>query len=168
MDSEAAELLIRRIREDEIGEVSLILEEAALWLKREGRDMWTEKQYSVRGLLDSYTVADMYLGFLDQQAVATMVLQEKDLLFGADDHKPCLYLHKLAARRSYARTGMAAQMITWAKRMAAARGKHTLRLDCAADRPRLCEFYEKQGFVKVREALILNQYPTAFYEIRID
>jgi hypothetical protein len=55
-------------------------------------------------------------------------------------------------------------MIEWAKKEAKRRNKTFLRLDCAADRPKLCSFYEKHGFRKVGERLILQKFPTALFE----
>lgn len=161
---ETPKLVIRSIQQDEIGIVSSILEEAALWLKRTGREMWTKEQYSVEGLLSSYRTTNMYLAFIGDQAVATMILLEEDNSLWPNG-EPALYLHKLAVNRQYAGAGLAEAMIGWAKKQACLRGKRYLRLDCAAERPRLCAFYEGQGFIKAREALVLNKYPTAFYEI---
>lgn len=168
LDLEALKHKIRNIREGEIGLVSSILEEAALWLQSTGREMWNEQQYSVAGLLQAYPDADMVLCLIDEEAVGTMVLQEEDKLLWPNHHEPSLYLHKLAVKRQYAGTGLSEAMVGWAKKQGSLQGKRYLRLDCAADRPRLCAFYERQGFVKLREALLLNRYPTAFYELTIE
>jgi len=164
---EAPYLTIRNIREDEIRQVSSILADAALWLERSGRPMWREGQYSVEGLLSSYRKAQMYLGFIGAQAAATLILEVEDRLPWPND-APAFYLHKLAVRRQYAGTGLAEAVIGWAKHQARVQGKRYLRLDCAADRPGLRAFYERQGFVCVRETLVLNKYPTALYESKID
>ncbi|WP_127583578.1 GNAT family N-acetyltransferase [Paenibacillus koleovorans] len=165
MREPAEKLVVRHIHEEEHTQVSIILEEASLWLMEKGQPMWTESQYSVHGLLNRYRSADMCLGFIGQQAVAAMILPEQKPSYWPDDSQPSLYLHKLAVRRSYSGTGVAAGMVAWAIEQAALRGKYALRLDCASDRSQLCAFYEKQGFVKLKETLLYNQYPTAFYEI---
>lgn len=58
-------------------------------------------------------------------------------------------------------------MIKWAKSRARFLNKKYLRLDCAADRYKLCEYYELQGFIKVGEKVMFDKYPTAFYEFEI-
>jgi hypothetical protein len=58
-------------------------------------------------------------------------------------------------------------MIHWAIRRAKHLNKAFVRLDCAADRPKLCQFYESQGFKKVSEKVLFGKYPTAFYEFEI-
>ncbi len=64
----------------------------------------------------------------------------------------------------FAGKGFSHEMLSWAKMRAALQGRHFLRLDCASDRPKLCTLYERNGFVKVGERLVLDVYPAAFYE----
>jgi GNAT superfamily N-acetyltransferase len=45
--------------------------------------------------------------------------------------------------------GLAAQFLDWAADLAARRGKRFLRLDTDALRPKVCEFYRRQGFHRV-------------------
>ncbi len=40
----------------------------------------------------------------------------------------------------------------------------SLRLDCAADRPKLCRFYEDYGFRRVGLRMV-GWYDAAFYEL---
>ncbi len=40
----------------------------------------------------------------------------------------------------------------------------SLRLDCAADRPKLCRFYEDYGFRRVGRRMV-GWYDAAFYEL---
>ncbi|MGM0883831.1 MAG: GNAT family N-acetyltransferase [Bacillota bacterium] len=97
-----------------------------------------------------------------------MILQENDPLFWPNvDLKQSLFLHKLAVKRVYAKRGISSNMIGWAKELGNTMKKSYIRLDCASNRPHLCEFYEENGFVKVMEQLILNKYPTSFYEYKI-
>jgi GNAT superfamily N-acetyltransferase len=57
-----------------------------------------------------------------------------------------LYLHGLVVRRDLAGRGLGRQMLAWAEEQARRRGKSTLRLDCMADNPRLCQYYADAGF----------------------
>lgn len=130
--------------------------------------MWTEEQVSVEKLLHDYSIHDMYIGFMNNEAASVMILQEDDSFIWQDDHNTeSLYLHKLCIRRTYAKRGISQQMIHWAKSHTKSLHKKSLRLDCAADRPHLCEFYAKHGFMKVKEILFRGKYPTALYEYQL-
>ena len=139
-----------------------------MWLQREGQEMWRIEQVSTERVLKEYSPEEMFLGYLDGIPAATMVLQEVDDLFWPFvTQSESLFLHKLSIRRKFAKSGVAGSMITWAKSEAKNRHKRYLRLDCAADRPKLCRFYESQGFTKVREQVMFGKYPTAFYELEV-
>lgn len=96
--------------------------------------MWTSEQVSVIQLLSEYAPDEMFLRYLDGIPVATMILQEEDDVFWPSAPKgESLFFHKLSVRRQFAGTGLAAEMVHWAKQEAKRRGKNFLRLDCAAD-----------------------------------
>ena len=54
-------------------------------------------------------------------------------------------------------------MLNWARVRASEQERAYLRLDCAADRPRLCRFYEEYGFRCVGLEMV-GAYDTAFYK----
>src|SRR5690348_9879016 len=149
--------MVRPIRADETELFASLLQEAAEWLAELGQSMWSPEQLSAERLLKQNAMSEMFVGCIDGVPVATMIVQETE-------RHDSLFLHKLCVRRSVAKTGCSTVMIEWAKREVRNRGKTYLRLDCAADRPKLRSFYESCGFMKVRERLVLQQYPTAFYE----
>ncbi|WP_299095759.1 N-acetyltransferase [uncultured Metabacillus sp.] len=150
----------------ELEEFSSILKEAAEWLINNEREMWDPNQFTIEKLLKNNVIDEMFIGFINNESAVAMILQEEDPIFWSDP-TPSLYLHKLAIRRKYAQKGLSQQMISWAKLRAKQHNKNYLRLDCAADRPKLCNFYEKQGFIKVRDEVMFGKYPTSFYEIEI-
>lgn len=75
-----------------------------------------------------------------------------------------LFIHKLTAARRLKGRGAAVAMLDWAKARASEQERTYLRLDCAADRPKLCRFYEEYGFRRVGRRLV-GPYDTAFYEL---
>ncbi|WP_088104175.1 GNAT family N-acetyltransferase [Halalkalibacter urbisdiaboli] len=160
------ELKIRGILESELKEFSSILKEAAEWLRNNEMEMWSDNQLSIDTILKNNTVKDLFIGFVNNESAVAVILQEQDSLLWSDE-TPSLYLHKLAIRRKFAKKGLPQQMVEWAKLQAEKKNKRYLRLDCAADRMKLCNFYEEQGFKKVREEVILGKYPTAFYEFEV-
>jgi GNAT superfamily N-acetyltransferase len=162
------ELIIKKISENELEDFVSILREAALWLKNEGKEMWKDNQLSPETLLKSNSIEELFIGYIDNEAVTGMILQEEDRTFWPDARGDSLFLHKLAVRRKYAKKGFSIDMVNWAKSRAKSHKKKYLRLDCAADRPKLCRFYEMQGFRKVSEKVMFGIYPTAFYEVEIN
>jgi GNAT superfamily N-acetyltransferase len=157
---------VKAIEDGEIELFVSILTEAAECLREQGQEMWNPKQFSAERLLRNKTISEMYVGYVNGEAASAMILQEDDPLFWpeAAGMLDSLYLHKLCVRRAFAKAGCSTAMIRWAMDQVGIRGKTHLRLDCAADRPKLCDFYERHGFVKVRERLLQQKYPTAFYE----
>ena len=55
-------------------------------------------------------------------------------------------------------------MLDWAKATASERGRAYLRLDRAADRPKLCRLHEGYGLRRVGRRMV-GPYDTAFYEL---
>jgi GNAT superfamily N-acetyltransferase len=157
---------VRAIEAEEIGLFAFILAEAAEWLRDQGQEMWIPKQISAEKLLRSNMISEMYIGYVNGEAAAAMIIREEDPLFWPEAAGlfDSLYLHKLCVRRLFAKTGCSSAMIRWAMEQVRRRGRTFLRLDCSADRAKLCAFYERHGFVKVRERLVVQKYPTAFYE----
>ncbi len=107
----------------------------------------------------------MRLGSLSEEPAAAMVVQGSDETFWPDAPEgESLFVHKLAAARRLKGRGAAAAMLDWAKARASEQGRSYLRLDCAADRPKLCRFYEEYGFRRAGRRMV-GPYDTAFYEI---
>jgi hypothetical protein len=53
------ELVVRSIRDEEIGVFASILQEAAQWLRRQGREMWTPEQLKAERLLKQNAIHEM-------------------------------------------------------------------------------------------------------------
>ena len=66
---------------------------------------------------------------------------------------------------AWAGRGIAGEVIRWAMAESRRRGADSLRLDCAADRPRLCAVYEQLGFGVGRREV--GSFETALYELRL-
>ena len=86
------------------------------------------------------------------EAVATVVLQWEDEVFWPDVLAgESAFVHRLAVRRRVAGTGVAAALLAWAERRAQDAGRSWLRLDCSAEHPGLCRYYERAGFERHSE-----------------
>ncbi len=129
--------------------------------------MWTADELAPEALLGCYDLPEMRLGVLAGEPVAVMVVQERDEFFWPDVAEgDSLFVHKLAvaASRRFKGQGAAVAMLDLAKVMALEQERSYLRLDCIADRPKLCSFYEEYGFRHVGREM-MGAYETAFYEL---
>jgi hypothetical protein len=79
------ELIIRTIRTAELEQFASILLEGALWLLNEGKEMWSADQISTESLLSHNSFNDMYMGFVNKEAAAVMILQEEDAMMWPED-----------------------------------------------------------------------------------
>jgi GNAT superfamily N-acetyltransferase len=151
----------------ELERFSAILTEVARWLVDKGQPLWHPEGLSPAALLERYRIGEMYLGWLACEPVAAMVLQEEDRTFWPDAPPgESLFVHKLAVARRYGGRGLSRSMLDAARDRALATGKAYLRLDCAAERPKVRGLYESYGFRCVGEGTV-GPFDTAFYELRV-
>lgn len=151
--------------EEDLGHFSSVLLEVAGWLEAKGQPLWPREQLAPAALLESYTLEEMRLGVVSGEPAAAMVVPDRDEFFWPDvPEGESLFIHKLAVTRRLKGHGVAVAMLDWVKARAAEQGRAYLRLDCAADRPRLCLLYEEYGFRRVDRRL-MGPYDAAFYEL---
>jgi GNAT superfamily N-acetyltransferase len=105
-----------------------------------------------------------FIASLGDEAAGTFRFQTEDKLFWPElPDGESAFVHRLAIRRRFARQGLATAMLECAVARADSLGKKFLRLDCAADRPRLRKFYEDFGFVYHSDQQV-GPYLVARYE----
>jgi len=127
--------------------VSDILREAAHWLEQRGMTMWQDGE-----LLTSRIAADVdaglfFLAECDGEPAGTLKFQLEDSLFWPDvSQEQSAFVHRLAVRRRFAGGEVSSALLQWAVLRTRSLGRHFLRLDCAASRPRLRAVYERFGF----------------------
>ncbi|MGE0599705.1 MAG: GNAT family N-acetyltransferase [Dehalococcoidia bacterium] len=151
------------VRPGQFAEAASILTEAAQWLIDSGQQLWPLDEVDEAALRARCSdPANVLVGYLGRQAVVTALLEWRDDMFwpGVRDAG---FIHRLAVRRNAAGQGHATALLDWAAEEAARRGKSTLRLDCMADRPRLCAFYERCGFERVGTFVREPHYNNALY-----
>ncbi len=153
-----------RVAAGELPRCSALLQESARWAARRGMALWDEASLTVEALTAVYDPSEFRLGWLDGEPVATMVLQREDRLFWPDAAPgEALYLHKLAVSRAHAGRHLARGMLAAALQEVRAVGRPYLRLDTAADRPKLRGLYEDFGFQSCGERLV-GEHRVVLYE----
>ncbi|NNE66864.1 MAG: GNAT family N-acetyltransferase [Pyrinomonadaceae bacterium] len=156
------ELEIRRATEDDIGEISLILTEAATWLESKGEKLWEADELTPEKIESEVLKGLFWLAAFEGNTAGCFRYQKADLEYWDDvPHEDSAFIHRVAVRRNFSGLGLSGAMIEWAKLKAIADGRRYLRLDCA-DRPKLRRVYEDMGFkfhsVKKRSPYFVIRY----------
>lgn len=161
-------MVMKKADRESMGEVSSILIEAAEWMISKGFKNWNPETLKTAKLIENYDTNEFFICYIGDEAAGCLRLQEEDELFwpGFPDDE-ALYIHKLAVRRKYSGNGVALFMIDWAKEKVNESKRKFLRLDCIADRKKLCEFYEKNGFTKIDEINVVEFGTSARYEAKV-
>jgi GNAT superfamily N-acetyltransferase len=157
-DPDAAAPEIRLATADHVPISAAILEEAADRGATEGYVSWAPGNFTgpdARGtarLRTDVESSSLFLVWSVDVAVATFSLLEQDLMYWPAAAEDALYLHRFAVRRAAA--GVGRRAIDWMVAEAQGRGRAYVRLDCLADNPGICRYYEKAGFIEVDQVVL--------------
>lgn len=139
---------VREATLEDIDLVSDILCEAVLWLEQKNMPLWRLDEISLSCLYPDIKVGLYYIAFRADSPAGIVKFQLEDKLFWPDiDNDDSAFIHRLAVRRSFAGGSVSKALLNWAVEYARKLEKCYLRLDCAADRPKLRSLYEKFGFI---------------------
>src|SRR5258708_6499598 len=149
-------MLTLNIWRAELGDESAVLDilrDAAIWLDKSGSDQWhslLDPEQARIVVNKRFEEGEVFLGFLDGIAVATITLQWKDEFWGVFGNDPTSgYIHAMAVRRNYAGRGFGREILDWAGGYFAIAGKKVMRLDCLERSFKLCRYYDGLGFKTV-------------------
>jgi len=147
-----SEVRIIRAEQNELDTVLEILEEASRWLISKGLEtQWHQGPTFRQAMKDNIEHGEVYLAKDQNSTIGTITLQWKDLKYWGDLPSDSGYIHKFAVKRSHSGKGLGLRMLQWAEQKTKREGKRYLRLDCLATNKIICEYYEKAGFVHVRD-----------------
>jgi GNAT superfamily N-acetyltransferase len=142
-----SEIEIRQAMPQDVQVVSDILKEAARWLEQMGMPLWRQDELELERIAADVAAGLFFLAEDSGQSAGTMKFQLEDPIFWSDArHGEAAYVHRLAVRRRYAGVALSTALLRWAVARTSALGRHYLRLDCKASRPRLRAVYERFGF----------------------
>src|SRR5579871_1436534 len=158
-------LTIRQAKPDEAEIVSGILGEAARWLADSGKVMWRDNELVPERIADDVKAGLFFLACCDGDPAGTVKFQLDDIQFWPDvPQGESAFIHRLAVKREFAGGGVSTAIFKWSVDRARGLGKHWLRLDCEAARPRLRAIYERFGFRHHSDRHV-GPYFVARYEI---
>lgn len=141
---------ILRVKIGAAPEVTNILRDAALWLNRKGIVQWSDflnPEQAQMVVNKRFAEGEVFLGYLDGIAAATITLQWKDEFWGELGSDPSAgYIHTMAVKREYAGRGIGGELLNWADDYFEQGGRTRTRLDCIEKNERLCRFYDDLNF----------------------
>lgn len=163
----STDLVIQNVQPETEAELTRVLQAAAREREKRGEPLWPLETLEPAALRAAYPGAESYIGLQGGEAVAGMIALADDPLFWPDVQVgESLFLHKLAVVPAFQSSGIASEMLRFAENKTRAFGKRYLRLDCAAERPKLCAFCERHGFRWVGECSV-EGFGAALYEKRV-
>ena len=159
---------MERVNESNIGEFASILQEAARWMISKGLENWNPLNLTTEKIRENNSIDELFICYKNGKAAGCLKLQDTDEMFWPDAvYGEALYVHKLAVKRKYSGMGISKYMLDWAKEQARFRGRKYLRLDCIANREKLCNLYRDYGFERVDEKQVLGNWISARFELRV-
>lgn len=158
---------VRQATPADLSTVSAVLAEAAGWLDRQNMSLWQQEHISRSVIQKDIELGLFYIAFCQGIAASVVKFQTEDLEYWPDiNQSDSTFLHRLAVRRSFSGGSVSTQIFQWAIDRTRELGRHFLRLDCVADRPRLRLVYENFGF-KHHSDRQVGAYFVARYEYAI-
>jgi GNAT superfamily N-acetyltransferase len=115
---------------------------------------------------DNIERGEVYLAKDLDGIVGTITLQWTDLKYWGDLPPDSGYVHKFAVKRSHSGKGLGVRMLQWAEQKTKREGKKYLRLDCLATNKIIRAYYEKAGFVYIRDTTAPG-WKASLYEKRL-
>ena len=160
-------ILVRQATVDDLSTVSAILTEAVGWLEQQNMPLWEQEHIALSVIERDIELGLFYIAFCEDIAAGVVKFQTEDLEYWPDiNQADSAFLHRLAVRRSLAGGAVSTQIFQWAIEYSRKLGRHFLRLDCVADRPRLRSVYENFGFKHHSDRQVGSRF-VARYEYEI-
>jgi ribosomal protein S18 acetylase RimI-like enzyme len=146
-----ADVAIRQANPTDLDEVLDSLYDAATILKTKGIvGQWPDR-FPSQPILDAIDRSEIYVVSVAGIPAATMALQWEDELWWGPQRPIAGYVHRLAVRRQFAGQHLGEYLLDWAAQQIRAAGRSRLRLDCTEHNSGLRRYYERLGFVWIRD-----------------
>jgi GNAT superfamily N-acetyltransferase len=154
MNDPLSEVRIIRAEPSELNQVLEILEEASRWLTARGFESQWKLSPTFRQMIkDSIDQGDVYMVKDAQGTIGTITLQWSDEKYWGEMPLDAGYIHKFAIKRSRSGQRLGIRTLQWAEAKTRKEGKKFLRLDCLANNQIIREYYERFGFIHVRDTM---------------
>jgi GNAT superfamily N-acetyltransferase len=166
-------LVIRRAAPEDVDALVAIDESTSAWLASLGIDPGPPPKPLRAIAADRVREGKIYLALLDGMpaGAVTLLCEQADLARGDGDlwndgPGDACYVHGLMVHRDFAGRQVGLEMLSWAERETAGRGKPLVRLDCMMENRALRTYYERAGYLH-RGDVHLAHRNAARYEKRV-
>jgi GNAT superfamily N-acetyltransferase len=166
-------LVIRRATPDDVDALAAIGENTSAWLDSLGIDPGPPPKPLREIATDRVREGNIYLALLDGVPAGnvTLLCTPEDLARGdgelwSDRPGDACYVHGLTVHREFAGHQIGLELLHWAERETAERGKPLVRLDCMMENPRLRRYYELADYAHCGDVHLAHRN-AARYEKRV-
>ncbi|CAL2087023.1 GNAT family N-acetyltransferase [Tenacibaculum sp. 190524A02b] len=153
------EFSLHLIKIDELPNILVLFKEAAEKIAKKNIDHWQywknppkEKIKWVKEGIDNNEF--FFIKDTDKNMLGMVRILKKDTLYWGNTNDNAIYVHSLVIKEQFEGKGMGTKILNMIASNAKIDGVNFLRLDCVANNKGLCNYYEKQGFVKVGEKIM--------------
>ena len=157
-----------KARPGDLGEYIDLLEAIAEWLAARGVRQYAPGSFraSRSYFAESIERGEVHWAHIDAERVGSVRLLDEDSLVWPDvDRDEAIYLYNLIVDRRWGHRGVGRRILASAERVARARRRVFLRLDCAADNRFLRQYYADEGFLARGEVDV--RYPDPIGPMRL-
>ena len=144
-----------------------LLQEAQTWMDQRSLHQWVPGAHDptlVEAMIQQNT---LHILERDGRIIATCQLLDSLPAHWALKDESVGYISTLTVERASAGQGIGAGFLRWAERESRVKGKTWVCLDCSGKNPRLCAYYESQGYVAVGEVETYPDYIERMFEKRL-
>jgi protein-tyrosine phosphatase len=125
-----------------------LLDEGALWMIARGIEQWRPGMFPLAMIERRIAQGEVFMARSGGEVVGSFALHHDDPIVWGDGPPVAFYLHNLVVRRRSSGRGIGRELLAWAERDTAARGRPLLRLDCVASNATLRAYYAGAGFTE--------------------
>lgn len=159
--------VIRRATPEDYTTVMTVLTERITWLRDQGRDQWTTRDFHpvMTALIDQGQTWLLWEGDRPVATVTLTTIADTDFWTPAERAQPALYVSKLATSLAASGRGLGVEIMRWAYHYARSRSIPRLRWDVWRTNSALQQYYARCGFQPLRTARVAGRSSGVLYEL---
>lgn len=166
-EQDSQQLSVQQAQLEDAPALAEILTQAMQHKISHGDNAWGSEPYTAEELIPRIEKGNTYVARLGNDVAGTLLLLWEDEMMWGEQPPTAAYVHQLAVKDGYRGMDLGKQLIDWASKQAADKGKELLRIDFPPENDGLRAYYEKLGFTFVQNREIHAPHATytaALYE----
>jgi len=150
----------RQALENELDKALLMLKEAAERLQSKHVNQWAywlnPSQEKINWIREGFQKKEFYFIVQADEIIGMFRLLNEDDFFWGKEPGKAKYIHSFVIKTVYVGNKIGERVLERIGKNAINENVFILRLDCNSTNSKLCEYYESQGFIKIRQKLTPN------------